>query len=382
MSNAFEGSVDAYAEGPGAAGNADPLSRVVALVCEDAVFALSAALGNSGDALDGLAQRRAPSHAACMQNAHISTMTSAFDPWVVDLTRAITPLCPPSWLPMAEVLREKVTLEVGARGLRGLFTSKPSEKEVSRVRKYGALATRVLRAVFAADGPLDAEEERTVAAFLASLGLPDADTAPLNSEAPVPIERLDLYGELEPGVARAMMRGAWLAAAWDAIDPREEVVLRALAQKLALKLEDFEMMRAEAIARVEARRMAGLAAIDAVRTLLSDRTPGAGVLLAAHVGTLMVPRRYRDEALAGVGQGAPVTLAGRYRRISSEEKLSALGMAWACGLHEDPPVGRVALLATRLARVAKDLDADPEPARTAVDRALDTALAALTAAMA
>lgn len=384
MTNPFEGSVDAYAEAPAPAGPApaaDPLGRAVTLVCEDAIFALSAALGNSNDALEGVVQRRASAHAAFMQNTHIPTMTGAFDHWVVDMTRAITPLCPPSWLPMAEVLREKVTLEIGARGLRGLFTSKPSDKEITRVRKYGTLATRILRTIFAADGPVDAEEARTIAAFLTSLGLPDADTAPLYNEAPVPIEHLELYGEVEPGVARAMMRGAWLAAAWDAIDPREEVVLRALGQKLSLSIEDFEMMRTEAIARVDARRMAGLASVDAVRFMLTDRAPGAGVPLAAYVGTLMLPRRYREEALAHVGHGAPVTLAGRYRGISTEEKLSALGMAWACGLHENPPVGRVALLAARLERFAKDLDVDPKRARAIVDGALELALGALTANM-
>jgi tellurite resistance protein len=387
MSNPFEGTEDAYAEPPAPAGPApaaavaDPLARLVTLVCEDAIFSLSAALGNNGEALEGLVQRRASAHAACMQNTRIPTMTGAFDHWVVDMTRAITPLCPPSWLPMAEVLREKVTLEIGARGLRGLFTSKPSEKEIARVRKYGTLATRVLRTVFAADGPVDTEEARTIAAFITSLGLPDADTAPLYNEAPVAIEQLELYGEVEPGVARAMMRGAWLAAAWDSIDPREEVVLRALGQKLTLSIEDFEMMRTEAIARVDARRAAGLASIEAVRFVLSDRAPGVGVPLAAYVGTLMLPRRYREEALAHVGHGTPVTLAGRYRGISAEEKISALGMAWACGLHEDPPVGRIAVLAARLERFAKDLDIDPKRARSVVDGALDAALAAVTANM-
>ena len=54
-----------------------------------------------------------------------------------------------------EVVREKVTLEIGARGLRSLFSSKPSDKEVARVKRYGSLAVRVLRAVLAADGELD-----------------------------------------------------------------------------------------------------------------------------------------------------------------------------------------------------------------------------------
>jgi hypothetical protein len=172
MTNPFEGTVDAYAD-PVPAGTApveDPLARVVALTCDEAIFGLSAALGNSGDALEGLMHRRAPAHHACVQGMNLPTMTAAFDPFVVEMTRAITPICPPSWLPMSEVLAEKVTLEVGARGLRGLFTNKPSDKDIARVRRYGVLAVRVLRAVYASDGPVDAEEARSIGALIASNG--------------------------------------------------------------------------------------------------------------------------------------------------------------------------------------------------------------------
>ena len=44
--------------------------------------------------------------------------------------------------------------------------------------------------------------------------------------------------------------------------------------------------------------------------------PGLGVQLAALAGTIMLPRRWRDEALAPVGQGTPVTLAEAARRAS------------------------------------------------------------------
>jgi len=140
-------------------------------------------------------------------------------------------------------------------------------------------------------------------------------------------------------------------------------------------------MRTEAIARVDARRMAGLASIDAVRFVLPDRMPGAGITLATWVGTLMLPRRYREEALAHVAHGAPVSLAGRYRGISTEEKTSALGMAWAAALHENPPISRIALVRTRLERFAKDLGEDPKRAQSSVENALRDALGAITANM-
>ena len=53
--------------------------------------------------------------------------------------------------------------------------------------------------------------------------------------------------------------------------------------------DDLESARKDAIARVDARRKAGLAAVDAVRYVLSDRCPGLGVQLASLAGTLMLP---------------------------------------------------------------------------------------------
>src|SRR5439155_22129257 len=112
-------------------------------------------------------------------------------------------------------------VEVGARGIRSLWASKPSDKDVQRVKRLGSLAVRVLRAVLASDGRIDGEEARIIASLIASLGLPDTNTQPLYTEAPIAIDRLDVYGEIDNAVSRALIRGAWLGAAMDAIDPRE-----------------------------------------------------------------------------------------------------------------------------------------------------------------
>jgi tellurite resistance protein len=268
---------------------------------------------------------------------------------------------------MAEVIREKVTLEAGARGIRSLFSSKPSEKDVQRVKRLGTLAVRVLRAVFFADGALDSEEQRTLAGLVASFGLPDVDAQALFVEAPVPVEQLDVYGDLDPAIAKAVLRGAWLAAAWDQIDPREEHVIRVLANKLAFAAMDLEVLRNEAVQRIDTRRTAGLAAVDAVRFVLSDRMPGHGVTLAAKAGHLMVPRRYRDEALAQVGAGTKVTLAKRYPQLGHEDKSTVLGIAWAAAMYEDPSVARRALLRARHDRVAADLGEDGNKARHGIE---------------
>ncbi|HEY2368830.1 MAG TPA: hypothetical protein VGH87_20685 [Polyangiaceae bacterium] len=359
------------------------LSKLVAMTCEEAIFGLSAALGNAHDALEDLVKRRKDAHQAALAGqVHVARMIDSFDGWVVEMTRAIAPICPPSWLPMSEVLAEKVTLEVGARGIRSLFSSKPSDKDVQRVKRLGSLAARVLRAVLAADGPIDGEEARVIASFIASLGLPDVDAQPLYTEAPISIDRLDVYGEIDNAVSRALIRGAWHAAAVDAIDPREEAVIRSLATKLNVPIVDVEYMRNEAIARVDARRMAGLATVDAVRFVLADRIPGSGATLASYAGTLMLPRRYREEALGQVGHGSSVILAQRYKGISGAEKASAIGIAWAAALLEDPSISRQAILRARLDRVAQDLGADPQDSRRAVDDMILMSLAETAAVVA
>ncbi len=343
------------------------LSQLVGALTEDAVFALAAAPRAQAAALEGLGKRRTDAYTAVLQGTRALRMTEDFDHWVVELTRAIAPVAPPAWMPMGEVIGEKVTLEAGARGIRSLFSSKPSDKDVQRVKRLGSLAVRLLRAVFAADGPVDAEEARTLAGLIGSLGLPEIDAQPLYTEAPVAIEHLEVYGDLEPGVGRAMVAGAWYGAAWDAIDPREEVIVRTFANKISLPIEDVERLRAEATHRVDAQRIAGLATTDAVRFMLTDRTPGLGVQLAAKAGTLMLPCRYREEALAQIGHGSPVSLAKRYTTLTADERLSVLGIAWAAGLHEDPSMGRRALLRARHDRVAQDLGEDGARARVMID---------------
>jgi tellurite resistance protein len=353
------------------------LSRLVSALAEDAIFVLSGSRERGLSLLPGLARRRADAYAAIARGERVPGMIDAFDAWMIELARAMASLAPPEWMPMGDVVAEKVTLEIGARGLRSLFSNKPSEKEMQRVKRLGTLAVRVLRAVFAADGNIDAEEARTLAALIASLGLPDADAAPLYTEEVVAADKLDVYGDVEPGVAQALLRGAWLAAAWDTIDPREEQVIRTVAGKLSLSAEDVESARADALATVDARRLAGLATIDYVRYLLRDRVPGPGVPVAASTGMLMLPRRFREEALAQIGHGAPVTLARRYMDLPSEDRATVLTITWASALHEDPSLARQTLLRARYDKIADDLAEDGSSYRQALSEWVISELASV-----
>lgn len=359
----------------------EALSRLVSALAEDAIFVLAGSGEGGLSLLPALARRRGESYAAIARGERVPAMVNAFDAWIIELARAMAPLSPPVWMPMSDVVAEKVTLEIGARGLRSLFSNKPSEKDVQRVKRLGTLAVRVLRTVLASDGNIDAEEARTLAALIASLGLPDGDAAPLHTEEVVPADKLDVYGEVEPGVAKALLHGAWLAAAWDTIDPREEHVVRTLAGKLSLSAEDVEAARADVLARVDARRLAGLATVDYVRYLLRDRVPGPGVPIAANTGMLMLPRRFREEALAQIGHGAPVTLARRYMNLPAEDRSTVLAITWAAALHEDPSLGRKALLQARYDNIAADLAEDGSRPRQVLSEWVGDELASVVATL-
>ena len=358
----------------------EALSRLTSTLAEDAIFAVASSLTVSRDILDSAIKRRGDAHTASFQKQPVAQMTE-LDAWTIEMTRVMAPIAPPVWLPMADVLREKVTLEVGARGLRSIFSSKPSDKDVQRVKRLGTLAVRVLRAVLAADGPIDAEEARTISGVVGSLGLPEADALVLRTEAPVAIESMDVYGELEVGVSRGLVRGAWLAAALDSLDPREEQLIRTLASKHGIGTQDVEMLKDEAIALIARLRAAGLAAIDAIRFVLADRVPGAGIQLAANVGTLLLPRRYREEALAQVAQGAPVVLAKRHAALPSDDRAAVIGIAWAAALQGDPSLARRALLRARVDRFAADMGEQGGRVRPIVEAAIDEALAAVATGM-
>jgi tellurite resistance protein len=362
---------DAYA--PSVDPRSAALGRLIGALAEDAIFGLSA--GGGPSVLEGLGRRRGEAYQAILAGHRLNTMSNELDHWLVEMTRAAAPIFPPVWLPMADVLREKVTLEVGARGLRSFFSSKPSEKDHLRVKRLGTLATRVLRAVYVADGPLDPEEQRTIASFVASLGLPDEDAQPLYAEAPIHVDQLDVYGDVDPGYAKALLRGAWLAAATDALDPREEHVIRVISNKLSYAAMDLEVLRNEVVQKLEARRLVGQAVVDAIRFVLSDRMPGHGITLAAKSGMILIPKRYRDETMAQVGHGAKVTLARRYTQLSSDDKHQVLGITWAAAIYEDPSMGRRALLRARHDRVAQDLGEDGAKSRRDVDEWVNDVLA-------
>src|SRR4051812_44247132 len=194
---------------------------VLIVLCEDAFFAITGAARFEIDHLRALAQRRAGALRAAALGAPPEGM-EAGERWLFSLCAAIAPIAPPRWMPMADAIEAGLSLEHGARGMRSLFTSKPSEKEVNRVRVLGALAVRALGAIQNATGAFPPEARLIRSTLIASLGLSADDQRLLNAEAPLAAEALDIQGGVESKIARAIVRGAFFAAMGDGLDPREE----------------------------------------------------------------------------------------------------------------------------------------------------------------
>lgn len=118
--------------------------------------------------------------------------------------------------------------------MRSLLTSKPSEKDVARVKALGGFAARALASVLAATGEFHPETRAQRACFVASLGLSEADQKSLTSEEPGVAAAPEVPEGLSPKIARALLRGAFVAALLEGTDPREEQAAVSVVGKVVL----------------------------------------------------------------------------------------------------------------------------------------------------
>jgi hypothetical protein len=342
-------------------------------VTEDAIFAVAAAGEDDENVLSGLGKRRADLYERVVRG-QARIPIGSYREWSTDLAAAIAPVRPPFWMPMAELVRHGITVEGGARGVRALFTSKPSEKQVEHVRRVGALAVRCLVAVLAADGALDTDEQDLRAALVSSLGLSEEDEQRLSIESPVSVDELEIYGDLDAKLAREVIFGAWIGAAGDGIDPREERVIATLGAKLNVKPEDIEAARNEARKFTDDQRDVGAAVVDAIRYVLID-DPDRAVALGKVAARLFLPRRHRLEPLSALHQRSTITLANRFH-LNKTGQSAVLAASWLAALHSNPTATRRVPLLLRHEDVAKDLRADTTGAfvREKLDRIVESQL--------
>ena len=331
------------------------LAAALSLLCEDAFFAIAGAARLDADMLRSLASRRAIVIAGAARGVPTPGI-DAWEPWVLALSTALAPISPPRWIPLADAVVSGLSLEHGARGLRSLFSSKPSEKDFARVRSLGATAVRCVTSVLGATGPLNAEADLLRLALLASLGLSDEARREIEAESPVPAETLDLHGDLDGKLARSIVRGCFLAARMDGTDAREEAAVHAIARKLGLTTETLVEAREEARQLGEAGKAFGDAAVDGVRWLLEGDAVEEG-RFAMGAARLTLSAIQRHDAITSIHIGNPVLL-GKRHKLDRKQREAVLALAWLGAVHANPTYIRRATLVGRGDELAADLGDD------------------------
>ncbi|MDI1479748.1 hypothetical protein [Polyangium sp. y55x31] len=345
-------------------------------LCDDVFFAIASTNRLDEGVLRALAKRRAPVLQAAARGAPPEHL-GAWDTWLVRMAAAIAPIQPPRWLAMADVIDEGISLEGGARGVRSLFTTKPSEKDVARVKAFGGFASRALAAVLGATGEFQMEAKSQRGCFIASLGLPEEDEKALAKEEPVRAETLEVPEGLPPKIARAVLRGAFYAAMLEGVDPREEQAVLVIGKKTSLPAEEVTAAHGEARQRIEAARAFGAPCVDGIRYVLEGEKESSDELAVA-AARLTLPMNHRTEAITAVNVGGKVVLAKKHS-LDKKQREAALALAWAAALRSDPSYVRRSELAYRHDAVAADLgdEGAGRDARRGVEAFIEEELRAL-----
>ena len=167
--------------------SAQSTTRVFALASYDLLVALAAR--ESFAHLDTFAKRRAPAYLD-------ETIVPGDDAYWPGIAAALAPVAPPDPMPMAGLIALGVTLEAGARGLRGIFVKDPSDKERKRVLRIATLAARVMDLVAGADETRSDDEARAIGMAMASFGLRADELAQARSAEPITVEPFELKADV------------------------------------------------------------------------------------------------------------------------------------------------------------------------------------------
>ncbi|MEZ4410889.1 MAG: hypothetical protein R3A52_31080 [Polyangiales bacterium] len=320
----------------------EPSTAAFALAAQDVMVA-AAARDSFATWLPQLAKRRAARYA----DPSVGPADPKYWP---EVARALAPVAPPETMPMHGVIEEGATLEGGARGLRGLFTSNPSEKDRKRVQRVAALVSRVLQIVASTDASVTDDERRCAAMAMASFGLSDDELAAATPTAGLSVDQFELHGEVELKIRREVLRGAWQFALREALAAPAEQTLRTLAAKLELGAEE------EAI---KARAQETLARLGATATLALElvRYAGEGLdektLDAAATAMIRASSSPARAALlrARLAQKSPVDFEAP-GVMQKPQRLQAVSLAWAALASTNPSYAWSMQLRARLAEGA------------------------------
>ncbi|MBL8681710.1 MAG: hypothetical protein JNK05_21255 [Myxococcales bacterium] len=253
---------------------------------------------------------------------------------------------PAQWMPMAAVVEQGVTLEGGAKGLRGLFTKEPSEKERRRVQKTATLAGRILEMVANADRTLSPDEARLVAMAMNSFGLTAEELAQVRPGRALTFEDLEIFGDLDIKTRRALLRGAWQLAAASTLDPARDLAVRGVAARLELQHE-ADAIRAEVLAAQLRQSELAFVCVELGRSaarLLPYELVRPHLL---HLLSAVAPPPKRAELEAHMFSSTPVQL-GALPKLDSTRKRQALCAIFATLVAHDPPLSTMFTLRVRL----------------------------------
>lgn len=355
------------------------LVHTLITLCDDAFFATAATARLDIDTLRALARRRSNVLTAVAKGARPDEMGQG-DGWIVRLAAAMAPVTPTRWMPMADVIEEGLSLELGARGVRSLFTNKPSEKEIARVRTLGAFAVRTLAAVLAAGGNPRPDAQLAKQSLVASLGLPDDEQRALLDEAPIAAESLEVPQGLPPKLARAILRGAFTAAMLEGEGAREEQAVLLIGHKTGLPGEEITAAHGDARRSVEAGRSFGEACVDALVTTLGDDAEECSRLVGA-LARITLPIGARREAAAALKQAGGPSPSAKKHALDRRTREAVLGVVWAGALRSNPTFVRRAELITKLTKAAADLGGEEAgvEARKVIETFLEPELSAAVA---
>ncbi len=322
----------------------DALLRLHTLLIRDFITAVAARDDVTDSMLESFAKRRAPLYSL----PDVIPTGSAY--WT-GIAAALAPIGPPSWMPMEALVLGGHTLEGGARGLRGLFTREPSDKERKRVLRIATLAARILQIVAKTDATVRSEEAELIEMAMNSFGLNPEERGKMRLDGPLSFDTLDVPADLDTRTRHELLRGAWQLALIESLDPAKDVMVRGIAGHLGASAE-YDHVRSEV--QHEQRKQSEMAqvAIDLVRA--SGRLVPAEKLRPwlEHLVDAAVPPARRHE-LRGLALGHAPILLDAVPRLDGDRRRQAIALAAAMLLGSDPIVSLATVVRAQLAAAAE-----------------------------
>lgn len=305
----------------------DATRQLFDLLVRDFVTAVAARDDVNESMLESFAKRRAPLY----MRPDLAPSGRAYWPGIA---AALAPIGPPSWMPMESMMLGGHTLEGGARGLRGLFTREPSDKERKRVLRIATLAGKIMQIVAGADAHVHEREAHLIEMAMNSFGLSPEERGKARIEAPLSFETLEVPADLDARTRKDLLRGAWQLALIHSLDPATDVMIRGVAAALGVSA-DYDSSRSEVQAEQKRQTEVAQVAIELVRAALQRSAIDGISTWLEHLVDAAVPPTRREE-LRGLALGNAPVLLDAFPKLDGDRRRQALALAAATILGPNP----------------------------------------------